>query len=57
MSKPRCLQCNRPLGPEAILGPVCGYCTRLNHLRAVRSADVEKPRRPAPPKRRRRPHY
>jgi hypothetical protein len=30
-----CSQCNRDMGHEWILGPVCGKCCRLNHRRAA----------------------
>lgn len=30
----KCAQCNREVNPvEALLGPVCGKCARMNHQR------------------------
>jgi hypothetical protein len=30
-----CTQCGKKVGPEWILGPVCGACTKMNHRKAV----------------------
>lgn len=33
----KCSQCNKQMNPvEALLGPVCGKCARVNHPRITR---------------------
>ena len=31
----RCTQCNKVMGFEIFLGPVCGVCCRINHRRVA----------------------
>jgi hypothetical protein len=31
-----CEQCNKPMGHEWLLGPVCGVCCRWNHKKVTR---------------------
>ena len=35
-SEHKCTQCNKDMGYEYILGPVCGQCCRKNHRKALR---------------------